>query len=91
MSGQPSTEDQEILEKFNRGELRRAAGAEDEMETARQAARSTFNKTRRVNLRVTERDFGLAHARAREEGIPYQTLLSSVIHKYLSGRLTERT
>ena len=91
MSGQPSTEDQEILEKFNRGELRRAAGAEDEMETARQAARSTFNKTRRVNLRVTERDFNLAHARAREEGIPYQTLLSSVIHKYLSGRLTERT
>ena len=72
MSGQPSTEDQEILEKFNRGELRRAAGAEDEMETARQAARSTFNKTRRVNLRVTERDFNLAHARAREEGIPYR-------------------
>ena len=91
MSGQPSTEEQQLLEKFNRGELRRAAGAEDEMETARQAARSTFNKTRRVNLRVTERDFDLAHARAREEGIPYQTLLSSVIHKYLSGRLTERT
>jgi len=43
-----------------------------------------------VNLRVTERDFTLAHARAREEGIPYQTLLSSVIHKYLSGRLTEK-
>ena len=39
---------------------------------------------------MTERDFNLAHARAREEGIPYQTLLSSVIHKYLSGRLTEK-
>lgn len=61
------------------------------METARQAARNTFNKTRRVNLRVTERDFNLANARAREEAIPYQTLLSIVIHKYLSGRLTERT
>ena len=58
--------------------------------TARQAARNTFNKTKRVNLRVTERDFNLAHSRAREEGIPYQTLLSSVIHKYLSGRLTEK-
>lgn len=64
--------------------------AEEEMETARQATRNTFNKTRRVNLRVTERDFNLAHARAREEGIPYQTLLSSVIHKYLAGRLTEK-
>ena len=60
------------------------------MELARQMARNTFNKSRRVNLRVTERDFNLAHSRAREEGIPYQTLLSSVIHKYLSGRLIEK-
>lgn len=85
-----NAEEREILEKFERGDLLSAAGAEDEMKTARQAARNTFNKTRRVNLRVTERDFNLAHARAREEGIPYQTLLSSVIHKYLSGRLTEK-
>ena len=88
-----STE-REIVEKFERGELRPARGPEREMETARRAARSTFNKTRQVNLRVTERDFSLAHARARararEEGIPYQTLLSSVIHKYLSGRLVEK-
>ena len=85
-----NAEEREILEKFQRGDLFSAAGAEDEMKTARQAARNTFNKTRRVNLRVTERDFNLAHARAREEGIPCQTLLSSVIHKYLSGRLTEK-
>ena len=91
VSGELNTEEREILEKFERGELRRGDGTEDEMETAREAARATFNKTRRVNLRVTERDFNLAHARAREEGIPYQTLLSSVIHKYLSGRLTERS
>ncbi|MDE0031372.1 MAG: antitoxin [Deltaproteobacteria bacterium] len=82
-------EEREILEHFERGEVTTAPGAEREMKAARQAARNTFNKTRRVNLRVTERDFNLAHARAREEGIPYQTLLSSVIHKYLSGRLTE--
>lgn len=90
MNDQMNPEEREILEKFERGELRRAAGAESEIETARIAARNTFRKTRRVNLRVTERDFNLAHARAREEGIPYQTLLSSVIHKYLSGRLTEK-
>ena len=83
-------EEREILERFERGELRRAADAGDEIEAARRAARNTFNKTRRVNLRVTERDFNLAHSRAREEGIPYQTLLSSVIHKYLSGRLVEK-
>ena len=90
MSDQLNTEEREILEKFERGELKSAPGADREMEIAPQAARNTFAKTRRVNLRVTERDFSRAHARAREEGIPYQTLLSSVIHKYLAGRLTEK-
>ena len=86
-----SAEEREILDEFERGELRSAPRAERELQVARQAARNTFNKTRRVNLRMTERDFNLAHSRAREEGIPYQTLLSSVIHKYLSGRLTEKS
>ena len=89
MKNQLNAEEREILEHFERGELTAASEAQREMETAQHAARNTFNKTRRVNLRVTERDFNLAHARAREEGIPYQTLLSSVIHKYLSGRLIE--
>lgn len=90
MNDSPNAEEREILERFERNELRSAVGAEQEIEAARQAARNTFNKTKRVNLRVTERDFNLAHSRAREEGIPYQTLLSSVIHKYLSGRLSEK-
>ena len=90
MDDKMSVEERDILERFERGELRSAPGAERELKAASQAARDTFNKTKRVNLRVTERDFNLAHARAREEGIPYQTLLSSVIHKYLSGRLTEK-
>ena len=86
-----NAEERAILDEFERGELRSAPIAERELQVARQAARNTFNKTRRVNLRMTERDFNLAHSRAREEGIPYQTLLSSVIHKYLSGRLTEKS
>ena len=90
MNHETSNDERTILARFERGELHSTPGAEREMELARQAARNTFNKTRRVNLRVTERDFNLAHSRAREEGIPYQTLLSSVIHKYLSGRLIEK-
>ena len=86
MNDKMSAEEHDILDRFQRDELRSAPGAELEIE----AARNTFNKTKRVNLRVTDRDFNLAHSRAREEGIPYQTLLSSVIHKYLSGRLTEK-
>ncbi len=90
MKDELSAEERDVLDRFERDELRTAPDAEREIKAARQAARNTFNKTKRVNLRMTERDFNLAHARAREEGIPYQTLLSSVIHKYLSGRLTEK-
>ncbi len=85
-----SGEEREILDAFESGQLSPFEDAESEMHAAREAAKRTFKKTRRVNLRMTDRDFLLAHARAREEGMPYQTLLSSVIHKYLSGRLTER-
>ena len=90
MNYELSKEEREILDLVERDELVPVPDVDRQIEFARQAARNTFNKTKRVNLRVTERDFNLAHARAREEGIPYQTLLSSVIHKYLSGRLTEK-
>ena len=90
MNDKLSVKERDILDRYERGDLRSAPGAEREVEVARQVARNTFNKTKRVNLRMTERDFKLAHSRAREEGIPYQTLLSSVIHKYLAGRLTEK-
>ena len=91
MSNAMDAEERDILDRFEHGGLVARPDAQQEMATAREAARNTFNKTRRVNLRVTERDFGLAHARAREESVPYQTLLSSVIHKYLSGRFIERS
>ena len=90
MNGKMSAEESDILERFERDELVSAPDVEMEIKVAQEAARNTFNKTKRVNLRVTERDFKLAHLRAREEGIPYQTLLSSVIHKYLTGRLAEK-
>ena len=90
MNGPMDAEERDILDRFEKGELRPAPGAEQEMAAARELARNTFSKTKRVSLRVTERDFSLAHARAREEGISYQALLSSVIHKYLSGQLVEK-
>ncbi len=90
MKYQLDEEEQEILEAYERGELKRVADPEKEFELAKLAARNTLKKSRRVTLRVTEHDFNVAHIRAMEEGMPYQTLLSSVIHKYLSGRLVEK-
>jgi predicted DNA binding CopG/RHH family protein len=53
-------------------------------------ARATLRKDRRVNIRISEKDLLDLQKRALREGIPYQTLISSVLHKYISGTLTER-
>jgi len=54
------------------------------------AAKSTFKKDKRVNIRMSERDLELLQERALIEGIPYQTLMSSVLHKYVMNRLSEK-
>lgn len=84
-------EEQAILDAFEAGELESVSGAKEQIVETQAIARQTLKKTKRVNLRMTERDFQLAHVRAAEEGLPYQTLLSSIIHKYLTGRLVERS
>ena len=82
--------EQEILDAFEQGKLKSTANAKNEILDAKEAAKNTFNKNKRVNLRLTEQDYDLAHIKALQDGIPYQTLLSSVIHKYLTGQLTEK-
>ena len=54
------------------------------------AAKSTFKKDKRVNIRISEKDLELLQERALIEGLPYQTLMSSVLHKYVTGRLTDK-
>jgi predicted DNA binding CopG/RHH family protein len=53
-------------------------------------ARATFRKDRRVNIRISKKDLLDLQKRALREGIPYQTLISSVLHKYVTGTLAER-
>lgn len=83
-------EEQEILNAFEQAMLQPVADSGVKIKEAQAAAYNTASKIRRINLRVTERDFYLAHVRAQEEGLPYQTLLASIIHKYLTGRLIEK-
>jgi predicted DNA binding CopG/RHH family protein len=54
------------------------------------AATNTLTKDQRMNIRITKKDLDGIKLRAIEEGIPYQTLVASIIHKYLSGSLVER-
>ena len=59
-----------------------------EKENAVQAARNTLKKDKRINLRLSQKDYRQIQLKAVEEGMPYQTLIASIVHKYLNGALT---
>jgi predicted DNA binding CopG/RHH family protein len=84
---QLDSEERQILDTFNRGEW---ISKGENLDKYKETAKQTFAKKRRINFRVSERDFRGIQIRARQEGMPYQTLVSSVVHKYLSGQLKER-
>ena len=79
----------EVLRAYEAGELESVA-TKEELARFRAAARATATKDRRVNIRLSSGDLLDIQTRALEEGIPYQTLIASVLHKYVTGRLTER-
>jgi predicted DNA binding CopG/RHH family protein len=80
----------EILNAFEEGALKSVA-TKAELAKLKAAARATAIKDRRVNIRLSSGDLSDIQAKALEEGIPYQTLIASVLHKYVTGRLTERS
>jgi predicted DNA binding CopG/RHH family protein len=82
-------EEQEILESFENDEFISVLGSERKKELI-EMARNTNKKTKRINIRLSERDFERINIKAIEENIPYQTLIGSVIHKYLDGRFIEK-
>jgi predicted DNA binding CopG/RHH family protein len=82
--------EQEILRAYESGELVSTAPGKKEKERFRAAARATSLKERRVNIRLSSPDLLDIQARALEEGVPYQTLIASVLHKYVGGRFVEK-
>ena len=83
-------EEAELLASVERGEWRSVPNFEQEKEKAEKIAAATFKKDRRVNIRISTKDLHGLQKRALEEGIPYQTLISSILHKYLArGRMNE--
>jgi len=92
---EPNTEihlddaEQQLLEDLEQGALRSVA-TPALLEDLRQSARATGQKDQRINIRLSSGDLQAIRTRALQEGIPYQTLISSVLHKYVSGTLQER-
>ena len=81
--------EQEILASFERGEWKPIRNQKGEIARLRAAAEATLLKNKRVNIRISSRDLEGLQAKAAEEGVPYQTLMASVLHKFVSGRLVE--
>ena len=82
-------EEKELIESIERGEWQSVKNLKREIQKHRQYAKNTLRKDKRVNIRISAKDLEAIQTRAVEEGIPYQTLMASVLHKYVSGRLVE--
>jgi predicted DNA binding CopG/RHH family protein len=83
-------QERELLESVDRGEWQSMAGSKKARKRYQEYAKATFKKDRRVNIRISTKDLEAIQRRAIEEGIPYQTLIASLLHKYVSGRLVEK-
>ena len=84
-------EEKDLMESIERDEWEPVKKFDQEKEKAVSAARNTLKKDKRINLRLTQKDYHQIQIKAIEEGIPYQTLISSLVHKYLNGSLTLRS
>jgi len=84
------TEEKKILESYERGEWRTVKNPKGEVLKLRSHARNTLQKDKRINIRMSSKDLDQVQVIAAQEGMPYQTLISSVIHKYVSGSLIDR-
>ena len=82
--------ERELLESVESGEWRTVPGKDLELDRYREYARATFRKDRRVNIRISSKDLDALQKRALREGIPYQTLISSILHKFVSGTIKEQ-
>jgi len=80
----------ELLASYEQNEWQSAKNVKEQKEQYRTYARAMFRKDKRVNIRISEKDLLDLQKRALREGIPYQTLIASVLHKYTSGVLIEK-
>jgi predicted DNA binding CopG/RHH family protein len=78
-----------ILRDFERGEFESIQQFRDEKRQLEAAARRTLQKDKRINIRLSSRDLQKIQKRAVKEGIPYQTLIASTLHKFVTGQLKE--
>jgi len=84
-------EEKDLLESFEREEWESVAEFQKESQKHRRYASQTLKKNKRVNIRMSSKLLEELKAIAIENGIPYQTLMSSILHRYVSGRLVDKS
>jgi predicted DNA binding CopG/RHH family protein len=83
-------EEQDILNAYESGAFQ-SVMTKERKKLIQSIAENSFKKDKRINIRLSGRDLSAIQKRALEEGIPYQTLVSSILHKYISGSLCDIT
>lgn len=82
--------EKEILEAFESGKLKKSKTEKQQIKRHVAVAEATFKKDARINIRLSSRDLRSLQAKALMEGLPYQTLVSSILHKFIDGQLVDK-
>jgi len=80
-------EEKNLLDSYEKGEWKSVKNLKTEINRYQKIAQATIRKDKRINIRIAAKDLEDIQKKALVEGIPYQTLISSILHKYASGRL----
>ena len=80
-------EEQEIMEGILKGEYSRIANMDEHIALLKKAAENTIRKNKNINIRINEWDLLAIKQKAIQKGIPYQTLVSSILHQYATEQI----
>lgn len=89
MKAKLTKEENKILKSFENNEWAPESNLLKRKKELMQYARITLKKDKRLNIRISERDLVEIQRKALKEGLPYQTYVSSILHKFINGSLIE--
>ena len=83
-------EEKDLLDAYESGKMKLSTPSQEEIERIKATAKNTFKKDKRITIRLYDHDYKGIQKKAMEMGIPYQTLISGIIHRYIEGELVSK-
>jgi len=83
-------EEKDILDAYEKGRMKLSTPSKKEIKSIKTIAKNTFKKDKRITIRLYDHDYKGIQKKAMEMGIPYQTLISGIIHRYIEGELKSK-